>query len=128
MEEEKNYVGMSDCFLCGQPKEILLDRRLKNTLPRNAVYDEEPCDKCKEWMGKGIIFIGVRDGEQQSDNPYRTGHFFVLRDEAVKRMPMSPELKEQILKKRVCFIELGVMAGLGILEKVNEEAKNAERI
>jgi hypothetical protein len=118
MEEEKSYVGMSDCFICGKPKEILLNKYLKDTLPRNAVYDKEPCNECKEWMKKGVIVIGVRDGEPQSDNPYRTGQFFVVKDDAIKRMPMDEKLKADILKKRIVFIEESVLRKFGFLDYI----------
>lgn len=118
MEEEKSYVGMSDCYICGKPKELLLDKRLRNVLPKNAVYDKEPCAECKTHMQIGVILIGVRDGEQQSDNPYRSGHFFVVKDDAIKRMPMDEKLKADILKKRIVFIEESVLKRFGILEYI----------
>lgn len=83
---EKSHVGMATCFLCGEPKHILLDRRLRNTLPREACYDKEPCDKCKEWMKQGTILISIRDGEEGKDNPYRTGGWVVIKAEKAKEM------------------------------------------
>lgn len=53
----KSYVGTSVCFFCSEPKEVLLDRRLKNTLEQNMLLDLVPCDKCKELMELGIILI-----------------------------------------------------------------------
>ena len=47
---EKSYVGMSTCFLCGEVKELVLDRRLNASLPREACYNTEPCNKCKGYM------------------------------------------------------------------------------
>jgi hypothetical protein len=120
--ENKEFVGMADCFLCGKPKYLLLDKRLRKSLPRSAVYDKEPCDDCKKLMEQGIIFIGVRDNENH-DNPYRTGQWFVLKEQAVKEMPMGEELRQSILKKRVCFIEVTVMKKLGLLEMVEAKAK-----
>jgi hypothetical protein len=40
-DTNKSYVGMANCFLCGEVKHLLIDRRLKNTLSQNAVYDKE---------------------------------------------------------------------------------------
>lgn len=112
-----SYVGLSDCFFCGESKEVLLDRRLYNTLPHRAVYNHEPCDKCKELMTQGVMFISVRNGEQPSNNPFRTGKMCVIKDDAVRRMPVSPELLESTLKKRVCFIEDAVWEKLGFPTK-----------
>jgi hypothetical protein len=101
--EELSHVGMSNCFLCNKLKEIILDRRLKNRLPREAVYNKEPCDQCKEYMQKGIILISVRDGES-GENPYRTGGWWVLKEEAVKNFVSEP-LLSSVLKFRVMFID-----------------------
>jgi hypothetical protein len=117
MEQDlnKSYVGMANCFLCGEVKNIILDRRLKNSLPQNAVYDREPCDKCKEIMKQGIMFIGVRDGET-GDNPYRTGQIIGVKDEAVKNIIHEPLLSE-VLKTRICYIEENVLIKMGLLKE-----------
>lgn len=76
------------CYICGEEKnEIALLGRLPNDekAPMKGVIDKEPCDKCKEFMKQGIIFISVRNGEQ-GDNPYRTGGWIVVKEEAAKRM------------------------------------------
>lgn len=104
MEEEKSHVGMANCFLCNEPKHILLDRRLRKSLPHSAVYDKEPCDKCKGYMKKGIIIISVKDGES-GDNPYRTGGWWVVKEDMVKRLISQKSLLDDVLKKRVLFME-----------------------
>lgn len=114
---ELNYVGLGNCFFCGEAKEVLIDRRLRNTLPHSAVYNHEPCDKCKSFMKQGVMFISVRNDEPQSDNPYRTGKMCVLKEDAVKRMPVDQQLIDVCLKKRVCFIEDAVWAKLGFPTK-----------
>jgi len=114
--EERDFVGVDVCFVCGEPKGVLLDRRLKKSLPRKAVYNDEPCDKCKEIMKKGVIFIGVRDGEQDRKNPYRTGHFIGIKEEAIRKMIKEP-LLSKILKKRLCYVEKSVLVKLGLVDK-----------
>lgn len=116
MEEEKDFVGMADCFLCGEPKYLVLDRRMKKTFPKSAVYDKEPCDKCEGFMQKGIILIGVRDGES-GDNPYRTGKLWVVKEEVVKRLYGNSKYGRNILKSRVAFIEEAVYKKLGLDKK-----------
>ena len=66
------------CFLCQQPKnEVLLLGKLKGDVeaPHHVSFDQEPCDKCKEYMAQGIILISVDEAKSKSDmrNPYRTG-------------------------------------------------------
>ena len=61
-------------------------------------------------MKQGIIFIETKNGES-GDNPYRTGRFAVVKEDAVKRLLKSPE---DILRKRVCFVPEEVSNVLGI--------------
>jgi len=113
----KSYVALDLCFLCLEAKEVVLNRHLRPVL-ESGVYDQEPCDKCKEYMRQGIILISVKDGDA-SDNPYRTGIWVVIKEDAFKRMPVKPEsLREGILQNRVAFIEDSVCSGLGITQLV----------
>lgn len=86
--EEGKYVAIPRCFFCGQEKnEILISRRLSDiSHMHHAVSDKEPCDQCKEYMERGVILVSVRDGEQKSDNPYRTGAMWVITVEAANRI------------------------------------------
>lgn len=118
-----SHVGMANCYLCNKPKSVLLDRRLRNTLPKNAVYDKEPCDQCKDYMKQGVIIIGVRDNEQDHENPYRTGEWAVIKPEAVERMPLNEEVKKDVLNKRVMFMEQSVIKKLGLDKAIKNKAK-----
>lgn len=91
------------CFYCNAPKnEIILTGHLPNDTeaPKNVVWDKVPCDKCQAWMEQGIILISVRDGET-SDNPYRTGGWTVIKEEAFRRIFKDCD---DVLKKRVAFV------------------------
>jgi hypothetical protein len=114
---ERDYVGMMQCFFCGEAKEVLLDRRLKKTLPRMAVYDHEPCDKCKGWMKQGIILISVRQGSDQK-NPYRTGGWVVIKEDAFRRFFKD---SDEALRKRIAFVEDEVWDTVG-LPRENKES------
>lgn len=118
---EKDYVGMEMCFFCQEPRGIILDRGLRKTLPRQATYNTEPCPSCQKLMEAGIILISVRDGEQAKmvaeremarakwkregsrgkfrhlDNPYRTGGWVVVREEAINATALGGS--------RVAFVE-----------------------
>ena len=120
--EDKSYVGMMNCFFCNKPKGVILDRRIRETLPKNAVYDKEPCDECKELMKSGIIIISVRDGES-GDNPYRTGFWCVVKEQMIKDLISDEQFKNDILNKRVLFIEDSTVEQIG-LKKIAEETKN----
>ena len=96
-------------------------------MPKSGlVFDKEPCDKCKEWMKQGIILISVDESKSEDmQDPYRTGNFCVVKDDAIRRMlavdipegidpeichklgrkqKQNQELLEHVLKARVCFI------------------------
>lgn len=97
------------CFICGENKNeiILMDANRGKEAPRpgTVAFDREPCDKCREFMKEGIILISV-DAEKSKydmDNPYRTGGWCVVRDEAVKEF-VEGDIINEILKKRICFV------------------------
>ena len=80
------------------------------------------CDTCKDYQKRGIVFLSVRDGEQNKKSPYRTGGFWVLKEEAVKRMlSSSPGLLKSILEKRVTFVEDSVCEKLGLSKNPKED-------
>ncbi len=114
MEENRNYVGMENCFFCGKVKSILLQKNLMKTLPQNAVYNKEPCENCKVVMEFGVLFIGVRNGEN-GNNPYRTGQIIGLKEKAVKEWISEPLLSD-VLKNRVCFVEEDVLNKMGLID------------
>ena len=74
-----NFVAMSRCFFCGEGKDILINGRMRDISKyHNKVIDQEPCPKCAEYMKEGVILVSVKD-EEESQNPYRTGKFAVVR-------------------------------------------------
>ena len=94
------------CFFCGEHKnEIIIFGKLKGDAeaPRDFVLDHAPCDTCKDYMDKGVILISVRDGEE-GDNPYRTGGWVVVTDEAIPRFVTNEAICEETLKKRIAFV------------------------
>ena len=110
---ELSYVGMATCFYCGEPKnEIILNTRLENVLPRYGCYDKKPCDKCKEYMEQGIIVISVSDNST-GDNPYRTGGWWVVKEEALAKI-FNIDTMANIHKRRVMFIEDSVCETIGL--------------
>ena len=50
-------------------------------------YLEKPCDHCADLMSKGFLLIGVdMDKTEDETNPYRSGHQWVITEEAVDKM------------------------------------------
>ena len=111
--------SLINCFFCGKSKAVALLGIHAGTIrkmlgmspgmkaPRELVVDQEPCDECKDYMKEGVIFISVEDGQRENKarNPRRTGRLCVLKDEGVIEMMTPSELRDDILKQRICFIE-----------------------
>ena len=49
---DKDFVGMFCCPLCNEPIGLLMDKRLKKSLPKYQTIGPELCDKCKEKLKK----------------------------------------------------------------------------
>jgi hypothetical protein len=118
--QEKSYVGMAQCFFCNEDSVILLDRRLKNSLPmRVGVIDMTPCNKCADLMKKGIILISISNDttEEQMQgpmpNPYRTGGWCVVTQDAVERA-FDGKFREFAIEKRFLFINDEAWEHLGL--------------
>ena len=108
--EEKSHVGMFQCYFCGKDAGILLDRRLRDILPRQVgVVDMTPCNECEEFMKQGIILISISDDttfEQMKEkipNPYRTGSFVVVKESFLDALNEG-DMKEFARKNRFMFI------------------------
>lgn len=107
---EKSHVGYNNCYFCGKINEILLDRRLRNTLHSNmGVMNMRPCNECAGYMKQGILLMSIADDTTEEDmkgpipNPYRTGGWVVVRQEVVERM-MDGKFLDFALKNRFAFI------------------------
>jgi hypothetical protein len=110
------------CYYCNKENgEIILPGRLRDDqeAPRRAIWHTHPCDECKGWMAKGIIFISVKDGDQDHYNPHRTGMWTVVKTEAVERMKafINIQVIDDILKRRVAFLEDAVWDAVGLPRK-----------
>jgi uracil DNA glycosylase len=97
------------CFFCLKSKnELILAGKMKNDqeAPKNMVWDKRPCTECEGWMKQGIILISVDESKtEDNENPYRSGGWAVVKDDLIKRvLEKSPELLEDILRKRVAFM------------------------
>lgn len=104
------------CFFCNEPKnEIILAGRLPGDeeAPKNVVWDMEPCDKCKGYMEQGVLLISVKNGEK-GNNPYRTGGWVVVKDEAVANIFGKDTAA---LKYRMAFIEDEAWDKIGLPRK-----------
>ena len=117
---------MNTCFYCGETKDILLvgakvskfkkagfaDSTGKMNM-QIGVTDMEPCSKCAEHMKQGIVLISAKDEKVVGNNPYRTGGWIVIKEEALSKM-INIELFKKIQIKRFAFIPDTVWDMLGL--------------
>lgn len=129
--------SVQQCYVCGEDVGVILFGHMKDKgasrkrcaepreaqsdieAPRTVCLDKEPCDKCKEHMKQGIILIGVRDGES-GENPYRTGEFLVIKQEAAERL-FCGEGGKKALEMRMAFVEQKVLKATGLLELMEKK-------
>jgi len=132
---KKEYVALTKCFFCGESDKILLATHynrngepLHDLAPmHNKVVDMEPCSQCADYMKQGIILIGI-DAEKSAQgwereklpNPWRTGAFAVLKEEAILRMVNDKKVIDFAVKCRFMFVEHEAMAMMGVLPEQQE--------
>jgi len=106
------------CFWCGQDDGtvLLMGRMDRGGLhdieaPRHACVTYEPCAKCQSGMDLGITIIEASEEPTYKGQPamqrgvYPTGTYCVLTEDAIKRLIITPEFLEQVLAKRVAFMD-----------------------
>lgn len=114
------------CFFCQKPKEVVLFGKLPDDAeaPREVTLDTEPCDECIGLMKQGIILISMNPALSEENNPYRTGGWCVVRQEAVERWRdiLSGDALNQVLEARFGFVDDVVWDLIGLPRKPIEEA------
>ena len=116
----KSHVKLYQCYFCGEDIGILLDRWLRGArLMKAGCIDLTPCEKCKEWMEKGILLMSISNNTTPEEikgplpNPLRTGGWTVVKDEELKPI-LSQSDYDFAQKYRFMFItdEAWQMIGL----------------
>lgn len=138
---KKEHVALTHCFYCQEADKILLactynekGEPLKDLGSFNhCVIDMEPCQKCADWMKKGIILIGIdisksKPGweKEKMPNPWRAGGWAVIKDEALQRIVLDKRTQEFALKHRFMFIEQKAMVKMGIVQEKEDESVHGD--
>lgn len=130
-------VALTKCYFCGGSHQILMNSILT---PRHAanvkqahglVIDMSPCNKCEEMMKMGVILItidpekstkgwnkpppGTEPDDRWMPNPFRTGGWFVVKDEFIRKA-FDPDMAEYAIKHRWMFIEDEAARKMGLFE------------
>lgn len=142
---EPNMIGvaLTKCYFCQKDDCIVINTRLgtlnaaKVEKMHGKTISMEPCQKCADLMKMGIILITIDDAKSgegwnkpplRNDeregwipNPYRTGGWFVITDDAAKRM--FPQMADWAIKHRFMFIEHEAAKMIGLFDATPEEVK-----
>jgi hypothetical protein len=131
---DRQHVALTKCFYCLEGDRILLAKNYyqtkkgmqptKDLAPLDGkVIDMEPCQKCADWMKQGIIMIGIDAAKskpgwekEKRPNPWRSGGWAVLKEEAFRRLFDDEKIVEFALKHRFMFIEHDVMVMTGMIQ------------
>ncbi len=136
-QDDKFGVALAQCFYCNKGNEIILNRRLSKPIADQVkemdgkVISMTPCTECEEHMKQGVILITIDPHKSKADwhmppedederkrwmpNPFRSGGFFVVRDEAILRT-FDEEMAEHAIKTRWMFIEHEAAVQVGLLD------------
>ena len=114
------------CYVCGKDVGVILFGALKGDIeaPRRACVNKAPCDECKKWMEQGVICISVDPIKStDKDDPWRSGGWVVLKDEALKNiLGHNEELLADVLERRVVFIDDEAWDSIGFPARKENDA------
>ena len=113
---EKSHVSLTICPICGDGVDVLLDRRLKKSLPPR-VMAQNPCDKCKndleEYKKKGVVLLTIsndfEEGSSGSPWPYFK-YLSVVKDEAAEKMFTGIDFKAN----KIMFLPEKIATQIGL--------------
>lgn len=104
MYEEKDWIALDCCPICGKERGIAFDNRMKKSMPKHVVSSIDLCDDClKDAKENGWFIVYETTDEFVGSKVFHkpTGRFMKLNFNA-----LSTETPgyEQINKIRVCLI------------------------
>lgn len=125
--EDNLAVSMTNCFYCLKPFQIVMNTKLTKAEAMKVrglhglVLDRTPCPECTKWMNEGIILIGIvpekcddnwwvppvdpEDRERWLPNPYRSGHWLVVKDCFIEETIEDEDMVKGILRSRFAFMD-----------------------
>ena len=142
-EEHGVNPSVCKCWYCLQESTgLILAGEIKGDreMPHEGVYDMNPCDKCKGFMERGIILIGVKDDAEMEKvedarqewfrkydhlsrarkpypgyfipDPHRSGGWWLVSEDFVRRV--FDNVAESVCEKRFAFISQDAADKIGL--------------
>jgi hypothetical protein len=114
---------VTQCFFCLEDSGVALLGRLPGDAeaPRHGCIDRTPCSRCEDLMRQGVILVSTRDVDDGKENPYRTGGWVVVRDEAIRRIVQPSELADRIIEMRFAFVPDTTWDAIGLPREPESE-------
>lgn len=117
------------CLCCGKEMDgsILMNKTLTKSSAKKVEdlhgkcigFADEPCDECKGFMEKGVIIVTVDpDKTEDPNNPWRTGGFFVVTMDYIKRV-FEEGTAKMLDKTRMAFMPHEDAVRLGFFNTVS---------
>lgn len=123
MKKEKSFVALTNilCPVCGKQcdSEILIHRRfgdISHLQNKNTGLAKDPCDSCAQNMVGRVAFIVCKTGTKPTTlyDAQRTGQLLFIPDSKVREFINDPALADQMIERRISFMEEEVLLRLGI--------------
>jgi hypothetical protein len=141
------------CWYCGEESgALILAGMIKGDekMPMSGVFDMEPCDKCKGYMERGIILLGVKDDAELDKmeaarkdwlqkyghlsnekkpypghfvpNPHRSGGWWLVSEDYIRRV--FDRGADRVCEHRFAFIAQEAADTLGLTDAVPDESES----
>jgi len=136
---ENLEVALTRCYYCGAGNEVVLNTVLTKAAAdtvkamHHRVVSTEPCPECAELMKQGVILITYDEAKSGKDwekdkipNPFRTGGFFVVKEDLIERVFEHPEAVAFAKKHRWLFIEHEAAAKIGLFDLAAGKAESGK--
>ena len=92
--ENKSFVGMYCCPLCGETIGLILNTKLEKNIPQKSVIGPELCEKCKKKLIDENSFV-IYEADEKTNI---SGRYITVKMDSLKNL--SKEIKEFIEKNR----------------------------
>lgn len=140
--EDTIGTALTTCYFCGGSNEVIINTKLTKQHAdavkelNGKVVSMHPCDKCDEYMKKGIILLTIDSSKSDKNwnivppskpkhwipNPYRAGGFAVITEEGLANMlGEDSDMYIWAKSRRWMFLEHEVALRMGLFANANEQ-------
>ena len=124
MYEEKDWIAMECCPLCGKERGIAINQRMSKTLPKKVSMSFDLCDDClKKAKEEGWFIIWEVDAENKK-KPKPTGRYLQLNINAINHN--DEHFYQTVVKNRVCLATLEEFDGILKNNHISNESEGKQ--